>query len=348
MKNVRDQQEEERSKWKEKGKNKKKREDNQTCTLIFCENSSCIDVFESREAYEEHLLSEKHTFTHHDSSMDQVKASYVERIKSSSNLRSSLAPTTASRSVIDFNEAVKETPLLLEISKQGWALPQRQFFRFEYETKLELYNIFMDGERTNQKKTSEQAANIIRSKKLQYVTPAQIKSLFSTFSRQKRDGTLTAPVKPKTTETQRQENVTIDEDEVEYEDERIGEEDETDESVHISDLRDEVDEILHNLNDWKINDFVAVRWQQAWYPGKILEMNETYLVSLMEYVDNPRFTNKFRWPEETAVNEFDYRDILLKLDEPIAVSRGRRQGYFTFTDDDYMDASDILTMSLKE
>ena len=113
-KNVRDQQEAERLKQKEKGKSKKQRGDHVTCTLIFCENPSCIDVFESRQAYEEHLLSEKHTFTPHETSMDRVKASYVERIKASSNLHSSLAPTEATRKEIVFDESVKETPLLQE------------------------------------------------------------------------------------------------------------------------------------------------------------------------------------------------------------------------------------------
>ena len=197
------------------------------------------------------------------------------------------------------------------------------------------------------KKTPEQAVIILRDKKLQYVTASQIKSLFSTFKRQHEDGTLRPPTPPKSSTEERQNYSNDPSAEIGTED--ISEEDgESDENDRVSELRGEIDEIIHSLDDWQVDDFVALRYETVWYPGKIIEMDdEMYLVSRMEYADNTSSTNKFHWPVPETLNKVGHRDILLKLDEPSFVSRGKRQGYFTFTDDDFNDAADILTMSLK-
>ena len=78
--------------------------------------------------------------------MDKIKAVYIKKLKTSSHLHSCIVSSDSETIMIGFDEEIKLTPLLEGISKQGWALPIRSIFRFEFETKLFLYNFFMDGE----------------------------------------------------------------------------------------------------------------------------------------------------------------------------------------------------------
>ena len=61
---------------------KKKRADHTSCSMIFCENTMCTDVFETQEEYEFHLLSERHTIHEKRSSMDCVKAKRMSKTSS--------------------------------------------------------------------------------------------------------------------------------------------------------------------------------------------------------------------------------------------------------------------------
>ena len=127
--------------------------------------------------------------------MDQVKASYIEKIKSTSHLHSSSIPAGSVTTKISYEETKTELPLLEEISKQGWALPKRQFYRYNLDTKILLFELFNEGEESYLKKTPEQAAMIVRNELHDFVEPEQIQTLFSTSSQQKRNGTLKPPTK---------------------------------------------------------------------------------------------------------------------------------------------------------
>ena len=69
-------------------------------------------------------------------------------------------------------------------------------------------------------------------------------------------------------------------------------------------------------------------------------------VQRMSYVDN-RHTklNKFRWVEGQS-SPFDRSDSLLKIDEPVEVTRGKRDSHFKLQENDFDDASDILKLVL--
>ena len=59
-----------------------------------------------------------------------------------------------------------------------------------------LYDIFIEGEQTGKKKSPEEVEKLVRqhfASTDQYVTVAQIRAFFSTYSRKHREGALTAP-----------------------------------------------------------------------------------------------------------------------------------------------------------
>ena len=94
-------------------KKKRKRKDHTTCSVIFCQNVLCSNVFETMSEYEQHLLSENHTIEKQETAMDIVRASYVEKIKVSSHLHSTLP--SSSESLVDkvsLHEALVDTPLV--------------------------------------------------------------------------------------------------------------------------------------------------------------------------------------------------------------------------------------------
>ena len=85
-----------------------------------------------------------------------------------------------------------------DISKyvKGWALPTRSTFRYSMRQKDILYKLFMEGEVSGKKFSPEQVYLLIR-KELQvseYVTTQQIRSLFSCWSRLKKDNRLNEPI----------------------------------------------------------------------------------------------------------------------------------------------------------
>ena len=84
-----------------------------------------------------------------------------------------------------------------------------------------------------------------------------------------------------------------------------------------------------------------------WYPGKITNIiDDKYVVSRMEYL-NKRQTNKFCQPTPEIEKPYDRQDLLYKLDDPVSVSLGKRQGYYTFLESDFNDASQVLAIVLR-
>ena len=54
---------------------------------------------------------------------------------------------------------------------------------------------------------------------------------------------------------------------------------------------------MTNISDWKVGNYVVVRYNTLWFPGKILMVhdNGSVDVTCMEYVDKFELNNKFRW-----------------------------------------------------
>ena len=274
---------------------KRKRNDHSTCNVIFFQNVLCSDVFETMSEYEEHLLSENHTTEKQETAMDIVRASYVEKIKVSSCLHSTLP--SSSESMVDevsLHEALLDTPLVEEISSRGWALPQRTKFTYSLALKLLLFDIFVDGEKSGMKKSPEEVEMIVRQnfKPDQYVTTVQIWSLFSRWSMQFKAGTLKRPTEAKKKEV---ENVIEDLEQIDLM--NIVSEEGEEEDAYQMELLGEAARIIGDISDWEVGDYVAVTNDMKWCPGLITGINEEILtVSLMECVNEERMDNKFWWP----------------------------------------------------
>ena len=65
----------------------------------------------------------------------------------------------------------------------------------------------------------------------------------------------------------------------------------------------------------------------------------------MDYVDKIRRTNKFQLAENVLKN-CKRNDLLLHIEEPVEVSRGKRCKHFKLKDTDFDDASDIFKLVL--
>ena len=175
---------------------------------------------------------------------------------------------------------MEETPLMIRISEQGWALPQRLNFRYSYEQKLILYDIFMKGVTTGMKKSPEEVEIMIRKflKPHQYVTAAQIRSLFSSFTRKLKEGSLKPP-EPKSNdnESQNLEHSTQNINEEQEVPRKSGEDDKPDVSFHVE-LTEESSYVMSSILDWEEGDYVVVRYDPYWFPGMITEVCDDGLV----------------------------------------------------------------------
>ena len=76
--------------------------------------------------------------------------------------------------------------------QKGWALPKRSDFRYSNKQKVLLYKYFIDGEKSRKKKSPDEVHLLLRKdlSPQEYVTSQQIRSLFSRWSKQYREGTL--------------------------------------------------------------------------------------------------------------------------------------------------------------
>ena len=114
------------------------------------------------------------------------------------------------------------------------------------------------------------------------------------------------------------------------------------------DIVQETHEILNNILEWEIGDYVAVRRHRSWCPGQIIDIfEELYEVSLMECVDKVEMTNKFRWPTVKREEELSKTDLFLRLEEPIPVTKSKRSTHYHLADDDYSLATELLQIILK-
>ena len=162
----------------------------------------------------------------------------------------------------------------------------------------------------------------------EYVSSQQIRSLFSIFTKQLKDGTLTAPKPPTTGIVMGSDDDTSTEELFQSNDE------ETDEYGFHMDILGEVNDIFNEISEWEVRDYVAVCNDRDWLPGKISMLNndKSVEVSCMQRIDNKR-ENQFRWPMDSIGREdkrvYQRDGLILKIDEPrIFGSRRRLEIYF--------------------
>ncbi|GBL86306.1 hypothetical protein AVEN_132026-1 [Araneus ventricosus] len=102
---------------------------------------------------EKHLTAGNHDFTKISSTLDKVSFSYIEKLKAS-NGRS---PNGA-----NVLKNLANNTTILNVFRGGWALPNRKITRFPYKQELHIYNIFMKGEKSGVKSSSENTVKEMR------------------------------------------------------------------------------------------------------------------------------------------------------------------------------------------
>ena len=171
----------------------KPRDDRVLRNLCFCDIPGCSQVFEDTKAYEAHCLRDEHdNIIQQKSSMDKVKSSYVMLMKMSTPSASLNISAGSSATNTSMDMACAEYPVMEFLNQKGWALPVRSKFRFNDRQKRILYDLYMQGEKSNKKVTPEQAVQVIRKnlKVEDFVTSQQVKALFSRWTRLQKQGKL--------------------------------------------------------------------------------------------------------------------------------------------------------------
>ena len=124
---------------------KKERDDRQFCTLHYCLEDDCSASFSKEEDLEHHLISGNHNIPKVLSGYDKVKKSFINKVKKSSNLLSSSAPSCSNvQTVINLEGKIENFPF----NSKGWALPIRSKFRFSIKQKRLLFKYFIEGEKS--------------------------------------------------------------------------------------------------------------------------------------------------------------------------------------------------------
>ncbi|GBM44497.1 hypothetical protein AVEN_15021-1 [Araneus ventricosus] len=102
---------------------------------------------------EKHLTAVNHNFTKIRSTLDKVRFSYTEKLK-----------TSTDRSPIAANEPknIENNTTILNVFRRGWALPNRKLTRFSYKQELYIYNNFMEGEKSGVKSSPENTVKEMR------------------------------------------------------------------------------------------------------------------------------------------------------------------------------------------
>lgn len=230
---------------------------------------------------ESHIDAGAHSTINAHSSMDQVKSGFVRRMKGSISNHTSGTHGQCSKSLLGMNDVCKEVEEMSQFGKEGWALPVRSNFRFTPLQKQLLYEIFIKGEKDGKKSTAEQSSLLIRKKLRpdEYVTPKQIKSLFSRWSRLYREGRLKDP-KGDTGCNSRGEKS-----DDEFEDEDYGDDDNLMINEEIQqearDISDVISSTVYHEDQW-----VAIKFGLEWYPGQICNVS-LVLIQILKTILTP-------------------------------------------------------------
>ena len=121
--------------------------------------------------------------------MDSVRNTFVNKMKKSSmtNILSKPAERSSNSKLdlVNFQNSLTFS----EFSEMGSCLPVQKNFRFKDSQKRILLQLFMEGENSGKKVTPEMAAQEIwqQLNRDYYVTPQQVKSLYSRWPKQRRN-----------------------------------------------------------------------------------------------------------------------------------------------------------------
>ena len=322
-------------------------------TLLFCRDASCQSTFDTIKELEEHMLTESHTSVEEISSMDKVRSSYVKKMKASSAAHLVISSTTVNTSGLTTSHAIALIALFAEVTSQGWAIPFRSTFRYTYEQKRFLYDIFMDGQTSGKKRSPEETVTSIRShftSTKDYVTKTQVQSLFSSFTRKLTDGKLLPPTPPTAIATT-------------HEQEKLEDDLDLDEDLSADDIgqdmvRDVIEQVISKSVTWDIDTWVVIRYKRNWLPGMIIPKDsshpseeEIFVVKCMERKGSGK--NFFKWPRYPDLVAVDLLDMLLQIDEPMPVQETEKLStgeivWCQLSKNDFVDASTALRKALRE
>ncbi|GBL55453.1 hypothetical protein AVEN_258390-1 [Araneus ventricosus] len=71
----------------------------------------------------------------------------------------------------------------------------------------------------------------------------------------------------------------------------------------------------------KVNSWVAVRFEDEWFPGEVVEViNEDIKTKFMIHAGQPS-VNHFKWPVETDCHRIPIATIISKISPPYPISR---------------------------
>jgi hypothetical protein len=114
---------------------KPKKKKTSSRSLLFCPEAM---VFENEEMYEHHQMSENHTPIQQTSGMDKVRASFVKNMKVSSASNKIYSSTNVNISEMTSSSAIGAVSLFSKVTHQGWAIPQKNTFRYSYQQKKKI------------------------------------------------------------------------------------------------------------------------------------------------------------------------------------------------------------------
>ena len=243
-----------------------KRIDRQLCTAMFCPEPGCTASFPDELQYEKHILEGKHKVASESSSMDSAKKIFADHMKIASKETFPRIGQNIKIADDSIENISTKYPLMKLFTKEGWSLPTRKMFRYSYKQKKLLYDYFMEGELSKKKLSPEQVAKLLRKDLApeEYVSVQQIRSLFSRWSKQYREGSLKEPA-----ENTSNVDVDLQENEQESDGEEINEEEYEDELEEV--LENQMSNVLNDLS-WKEDEWVAVRYGYQWFPGVVCEV----------------------------------------------------------------------------
>ena len=232
---------------------KKSRDDRHVSSIIFCHEIDCKETFPNEISYDRHLQAGIHNKTGKKTSMDEARSIFANKMKVASQGHQPDYAMSQTLAEIDIKTACELYPTMSLFLNEGWALPTHTYFRFDNTQKKLLYKYFIEGEKSGKKMSPEQVEKLIR-KDLplnQYLTVKQIRSLFSRWSKQYRQGTLQEP----------SDNII---------DEVVGSKEEEEEIIKeniAEQIENVVDEFNLNPDDW-----VVIKYGDEWFPGIILKV----------------------------------------------------------------------------
>ena len=160
-----------------------------------------------------------------------------------------------------------------------------------------------------------------------YVTSQQIRSLFSRWSKQYREGTLVQPTAEDTQPDSADQNLNVNPEDFDVDD---GAE------QYQENLRDLA---LTIINPWQIDDWVAVSFNGAFYPGVVTKIDDegTWVDCMKPVVPGK---NCFRWPNKKDNIPYQEDEILCHIQYHPTPESNR--GDVKLSDEDFQDATEKL------